>query len=807
MSEASAVGCVAEVATIGGQGRTLSYAVPDALVEGTVQGRRVLVPVGAAKRTGVVVGVSASVAAGGLRAVASLLDDGPLVSPEVLRLASWAAGYYAAPLGLALKPALPPGAEADETLTPVLSEAGRQALATGSASDTTRRALRAVASGESQVLAPGAVRRLVKEGLLTLDRDLRVGGGAPLVDRVRAGEGLATASFKRSPVQAAIAGLLLKEGAATLGSLSERVPGARDAVARLAGRGLVVVDAVPYLAVADAVAKAEGHVHGESVTPPPPTRHQREAGDRLETLLADEGRRPVLLEGVTGSGKTEVYLRLIAAARGRDRGAIVLVPEIALTPQLAGRFRRRFGSSVAVLHSGLTDRDRAAEWHRIRRGEAPIVVGARSAVFCPLPRVGVIVVDEEHDGSFKQGEGLRYNGRDLAIVRAKDAGALVVLGSATPSLESLHNAHGGRYEHLRLPERVDARPMPTVALVDLRGRARDKAVESVLPSGLLGPAVVAALRETVERREQAIVFLNRRGHSTAILCRDCGDVRRCGQCAVAMTWHERARKLTCHYCGAREPAPSTCANCDSARLLFSGAGTEKLEEELAASVPDLRIARLDRDTAGTAKQVESVLGRFSRGEADVLVGTQMVAKGHDFPGVTLVCVLLADAGLHQPDFRAAERTAQLLTQVAGRAGRGDKPGRVLVQTYAPDAAAIQAVVGHDYARFAASELEERRLANYPPFTRAVLIRVESEDEAEANAGARVIADAVRSPDVELLGPAPSSLPRLRGRHRVQLFLKAPRHGALRAAIDRALAAAPVRSSLRVVVDVDPLDLV
>ena len=511
---------------------------------------------------------------------------------------------------------------------------------------------------------------------------------------------------------------------------------------------------------------------------------------------------------MTGSGKTEVYLRLIARALERGEQALVVVPEIALTPQLAARFAGRFGDRVAVLHSGLTDSERTSEWHRIRRGEAPIVVGARSALFAPLTRPRVIVVDEEHDGSFKQDSGLRYHGRDLAVVLGRLSEALVVLGSATPSLETLHNAARGRYRHLRLPRRVVDRAMPDVRLVDLRGRARGKAENGVAPSGLLSDEAVAALRETVARGEQAIVFLNRRGHSTALLCRDCGEVARCKSCAVSLTYHERRGILTCHYCGHREPPPDSCGHCGSTRMLFTGAGTEKLEDELKAALPGGRLARLDRDAAPHGRAVESILGRFARREADVLVGTQMVTKGHDFPGVTLVCVLLADAALNQPDFRASEHTAQLLTQVAGRAGRSTLPGRVLVQTFNPDAPAVRAVLGHDYATFAQAELAERASVGYPPMRRLALVRFEGPDEEAVRALATRATTALRAIDgLERLGPAPAALARLRDLHRHQLLLKSDRHGPLAAAGHALDALRPSLSGgLRLVFDLDPVDM-
>jgi primosomal protein N' (replication factor Y) len=789
-----------EVAPLGGAPDTFTYAVPPALVADALAGRRVVIPFGRRRRAGIVMGPAREVPAAGLREIDSVLDESPLVLPAVMSLVRWAAGYYGSPLPLAVRAALPPGAEVEETRRAVLTESGRAALAGGAVPATTRRALLAIGSGKAQALAEGALRGLVTAGLVALERELEGGETAPMVELVRplvAAEALVPG---RSAAQRAVCEALRRSGPLLMARLQEQVPAAREAVKRLRLRGLVAVEEVPYEA-------ATGGAPPASAVVPEPTEEQARAVGALSEALSAGGHRTVLLEGVTGSGKTEVYLRLIAQARAAGGEAIVLVPEIALTPQLAGRFRARFGSEVAVLHSGLSDRDRAGEWHRVRRGDAPIVVGARSAVFAPMERPRVIIVDEEHDPSFKQGEGLRYQGRDLAVVRGRESGALVVLGSATPSLESLQNVAKGRYEHLRLSRRVDGRGLPAVTLVDLRGRDREKPRNSVAPSGLLSPELTGALQEVVAKKEQAIVFLNRRGHSTALLCRDCGEVQRCPMCAVALTWHEKGRRLVCHYCGSRAPAPDTCPHCESTRLLFMGAGTEKLEEELARLLPGARVGRLDRDTAGNAKRMEALLATFGRGELDVLVGTQMVAKGHDFPGVTLVCVLLADAGLHQPDFRAAERTAQLLTQVAGRAGRGEKEGRVLVQTFAPEAPAVAAVVGHDYAAFARAELRERELAGYPPHARVCLVRVDAEREEEAAKVAAACARRLRrAPGVEVLGPAPAALARLRGRFRFQVLVKAPTPAGVRDALRELREGSAFPGSVRVVADVDPVDM-
>lgn len=791
-----------DVVPLGGAPGVYTYAVRPSLATAVVPGRRVLVPFGTRRRAGIVLGDGRPPAAGTLKEVDDVLDDGPLVVPEVLSLVRWASEYYAAPLSHALRAALPPGSEVEEKRTPVLTKEGRQALEGASIAASVRRALTAIQLGKAGALSASALGKLVRDGLVSMHSEISsVGGDVPTLEWVVRTVERATIPA-RNTAQLAVWRLLEDTPALPLEAIQARVPNARDAVRRMERRRLVIIERRP-LTLASSGAFASTETMREA------TEEQASALETLVGALGDKA-RTFLLEGVTGSGKTEVYLRLIARARQMGRTALVLVPEIALTPQISARFRARFGPEVAVLHSGLTERDRQAEWHRVRRGEAPIVVGARSAVFAPLQRPAVIIVDEEHDASFKQAEGLRYHGRDLAVVRAQLAGAVCVLGSATPSLETMHNASVGRYGHIRLRNRVDARPMPEVSLIDLRGKARDKPVEGVAPSGLLSVQVVSALQETLARGEQAIVFLNRRGHSTALMCRDCGQVHRCESCAVAMTWHEQRERLVCHYCGAREPVLDECLNCGSTRLLLTGAGTEKLEEELAVAITGARIGRLDRDVARSTTNVESILAKFAAGDVDVLVGTQMVAKGHDFPGVTLVCVLVADGGLNQPDFRASESTAQLLTQVAGRAGRGKKPGRVLVQTFNPDAAAIQAVVGHDYARFAFTELEERREAGYPPFMRTCLILVSSEREEEASRIASILARAAsprHGDGHEILGPAPAALAKLRKRHRFQFLVKARKPSEIRTALRRMdTAKSRVPTAVRVVVDIDPVDM-
>jgi primosomal protein N' (replication factor Y) len=602
-------------------------------------------------------------------------------------------------------------------------------------------------------------------------------------------------SLARARAQRAVLDYLLVRGRIPADELKVAFPHGRTALRALEKRGLVRLETEMPV--------ARGGILPGGAPPLSLTAAQSAA---VETLTGALGAfRPYLLHGVTGSGKTEVYLQLIARARARGRGALVLVPEIALTPQLSGRFRARFGDDVALMHSGLSDAERHAEWLRLRRGEARICVGVRSAVFAPVQDLSVLVVDEEHDQSFKQEDGPPYHARDLAVVRAKLEDAVLVLGSATPSLETLDHARQGRYGLLTLPARIDDRPMPVVELLDLTRLKRQGVGEL---SGLISPQLSSAIGDTLAAGQQAILFLNRRGYQTLMVCEACGQEAKCTECAVSLTHHARRGVLLCHYCGRTEPAAGRCPACGGVRFGV-GVGTEQVEEAVRGLFPRARVGRLDRDVVSSADDTAAVLARFASRDLDVLVGTQMVTKGHDFPGVTLVGVILADTALALPDFRAAERTFQLLAQVAGRAGRGADAGRVLIQTFNPRTPAVACAVTHDYAAFAEGELERRRVLSYPPFSRMMAVRIEG-SEAGARRCAEAMARAARPAlgrEVAMLGPAPAALERLRGRHRWHILFRAdgPRslfrvHRALAAAAARPPAGAAVRF------DMDPYSM-
>ncbi|MGH0032684.1 MAG: replication restart helicase PriA, partial [Myxococcota bacterium] len=628
----------------------------------------------------------------------------------------------------------------------------------------------------------------------------------------------------------------------------ERSPSARVQVRRFAS----LADGVDLAAARAALARAprqaallerlaEGEVRTDELAPRFPSRLLRElekrglahveerevprdvfgeavARDTLPTLTGDqatalkpiceavrERRSPTfLLHGVTGSGKTEVYLRAVAEALRAGRQALVLVPEITLTHQIVARLRARFGDTLAVLHSGLRPGERLEQWQRLRSGSRPIAVGARSALFAPLTDVGVIVVDEEHDGAYKNEEGLRYHARRLAARRAEIEGCPLVLGSATPSLESRYASDRGEAQRLVLSRRIGGRPLPAVDIVDLAAEhARSPRGRKVV----LSTPLRRAMAETLAAGAQTILFLNRRGFSTRVFCFDCGHAEHCPHCDIALVYHAAAGRLRCHYCDHAIPPPSACGGCGAPDTALLGIGTERLEEEVRSHFPDARIARLDRDTAGRRGHTQQVLRDLRKGRLDVLVGTQMVAKGHDFPGVRLVGVVAADIGLHMPDFRAAERTFQLLTQVAGRAGRDRAPGRVVVQTFVPNHYAIRPVRDHDFETFYAEELTHRASLGFPPFGRVAHAVVSAVSEEAAKRGAEALAAAVAdAPGCQCLGPAPSPLAKLRDRYRFQLLVKGesqPVHAAAKRLVE---AADALPDGVAASVDADPVHM-
>ena len=754
-------------------------------------GTEVVVPFGSRQVTGFVVGYP-KVAAGPVRDITDVVGDGPAIEEPILDLCRWAAGYYLAPLGEVLRSALPRGERAIASRRICLAETGRRLVdleakgrshMAGITLDAEDRAL-LTRLRSARSLSPRALART------TADATARVAhlverGLVEIVDRV-AGP---TKSRRQGRVGSPPA---LEDGQPTLPAT--RASRAPSPAAQHRGRVWEPFEGSHIREQAAASLPA--------VELPVLNAHQETAFEGLRSALG-KGYSAFLLHGVTGSGKTEVYLRLIAEARAQGKGALVLVPEIALTPQLAARFRARFGDDVAVLHSALPPADRLAAWRRLRSGEVGIAVGARSAVFAPVRALAVVVVDEENDGSFKQEEGVRYHGRDVAVMRAHQAEVVVVLGSATPSLESFRNVQLGRFRCLHLPTRANpaaaARPLPPVEIIDLRRH-------QMRSDQLLSPPLAEAVAEALAAGEQTILFLNRRGFSTLMHCRACGTVLRCSSCDVSMTMHRGREKLICHYCGRAEAIPPRCPACKQATLQGLGTGTERVESVVRALFPSARVARLDRDTTlGQRDRLEKLLARVHEREIDILVGTQMVTKGHDFGGVTLVGVLQPDQGMHLPDFRAAERTFQLLEQVAGRAGRGDRPGRIVVQTYCPEHPAIEFLRTHDYEGFVRDELAQRESASYPPFSRMIALRLDGRHEASVRAAATAAAAHARAQagtDILVLGPAEAPIRRLRGRSRYQIWLRGTDRAKLQATA-RAAAGVTLPRDLRLAIDVDP----
>lgn len=801
--------------------RAFTYRVPPQWGAAPQAGSRVLVPFGPRALIGVVRPQEDPKAPdpSKVRSLYGVLDpQGPCLAPDVLALCEWMAEYYLAPVGEVYRLALPGLLTGADARRASITEQGHAAwagidapLLGGPQVQLHRGAvalldvLRTAAEGGLPVSKLPGVKPKIPGVLLRLDELETLGlvqthwPEAGIRSRTELhvrrtdylrGSGSSEEAVQRivgrSKQRRALLDYLeaLSEGDAwvSIGELRGPFPRVRQLLGPLVDHDLIATQ--ERSRTVDPFADAAP----PSTTPQAPTADQQAALAELAKLSDAATFAPVLLHGITGSGKTEVYLQHIARLREAGAGAIVLVPEIALTPQLADRFRARFGDEIAVLHSGLTPRQRLDSWEQIRRGERPIVVGARSAVFAPVPRLGTIVVDEEHDGSFKQEDGVRYHARDVALMRARTLGASVVLGSATPSLETYENARTGKYLHLRLNTRPTPRPLPRVDVLSLSVHRPDG-------DSLMSARLRDAIKETVDAGEQAIVFLNRRGYSTALCCVDCGSFQQCPDCsAPSMTYHLARNRLVCHLCGYIEGVPQQCRDCGSSKIEPSGTGTEKVEVALARALQGIRVLRLDRD-ASRGKRLLETLAKFRRREGDVLVGTQMLSKGHDFPGVTLVGILQGDHGLAMPDIRASERTFQLLTQVAGRAGRGDRPGRVLVQAYKTEHPAIRFAAKHDFEGFAAQELRDRAQFGNPPHGYLALIRVQGLDESKVQARAETIGRFLRSgvqklqardqalddavPIAHLLPPMKSPIEKINRRVRWQMLLRARERGALR----------------------------
>jgi primosomal protein N' (replication factor Y) len=703
-------GKIARVLTELALNREFDYRIPEALEGEVCVGRVVRMPFGRRRGArGFVTAVVGESEWDNLKELEGVEGDAPLFDERMVKLTRWLAGYYAAPFERALAAAIP---------APVRREGA------------------------------GFARQWTA----------RLGEEAPSPEEL---EKLA----KRAPRQAAAWRWLADRGAsavATAADLGAETGVALTGLRALAKKGWVrLSEDIQWRAAAGG-----GFLR---TVPPELTAEQAAAFGAVRWEMDAEKPRVTLLHGVTGSGKTEVYLRAISHALETGRGAIALVPEIALTPQTVERFVGRFGETVAVLHSHLSDGERYDEWQRIARGKARVAVGARSALFAPVKNLGVLIVDEEHEPAYKQEEAPRYHARDVAVMRGRMEGCAVVLGSATPSMESYRNAVEGKYRLVEMLERVDGCVMPRVMVVDMRAEK-----EKEEGFRMFSKELEEAIRVRLGQGEQTMLFLNRRGYATTVMCPACGHVEECGDCSVKMTYHRAADLLMCHVCGKTRAAPGRCPQCGSAAIKMSGVGTQRVEAAVRRLFPEARVARMDSDTTGGKESHAQILGKFRRGETDILIGTQMIAKGLDFPNVTLVGVVAADMSLQMPDFRAAERTFQLLTQVAGRAGRGDVPGDVYIQTFAPFHPAVQCARNSDYRSFYDQEIVFRREMGYPPYTRLTVVRFTGEDEGAVNAAARALGEALEKAgipeDVRVNGPAPAAMAKAKGQYRVQLFL-------------------------------------
>ena len=803
--------------------RTFTYRLPVGFGDLVRPGSRLLVPFGKRTLTGYAVSLSTEldpelgIEESVVKDAAELLDEQPLLTDEILTLTQWTADYYAASWGDILKASLPAGINTASEMIVQITGTGREELQKiPDASSVRSRILRFIAEN-AEVSRRGLVkefgeantkrgiRELSSKGLVTThQRNVTNKVKAKLRKAVRL---IAESSPDVEPkpltqVQQKIVDTVTKCGGEILFTeLLEKADVGASSINTLAKRGLIEIFVQEVLR--DPLANAEFPSLDDLIL----NAEQAFALKEIQKALETDSYKAFLLRGVTGSGKTEVYIRAMRTALDSGKSALMLVPEIALTPIFSRRLRVIFGDDVAILHSNLSPGERFDEWRRIRSGQARIAIGTRSAVFAPLQNIGLVIVDEEHDGSYRQHEAPYYGARDVAVMRANLAAATVILGSATPALETFQNAKDGKYQYLQLQNRIGGRPLAKAELIDMRDVFRQAGKDISL-----SPQLVEGILETHSRGEQSIILLNRRGFSQFVLCRTCGESLRCKNCDITLTYHKRDARLVCHYCGHNVGVPHNCPFCKSEFLYFVGEGTEQLEVSLNKKFPDLRIARIDRDTMAKRGEMSKILIGFDNGEIDMLVGTQMLAKGHDFHNVTLVGVISVDTGLGLPDFRSAERTFQLLTQVAGRAGRGKLPGRVLIQTYYPDHYALRHAREQDFEAFFTEEMRYRKRMSYPPFVVLASILIKHEDYKHALENGQLLKKCLDNANTEkacrILGVAPASLSRLKGEYRLQILIKSESRQKLRELLDFGLSEAETNGcDLRIVhVEIDPVSL-
>ena len=784
-------------------------------------GARILVPLGRTLVTGYVVALHSALpdlpglSEEDVKDAASLVDSAPICTPEILEITRWVSDYYASPWGEVIKAALPPGISPAINEIIKLTPAGQAELDISTDKSILRYRIldRLAATGEctrsalDKLATPSqlakTIRELEQSGLI---ERTQTSGASPVKTKLVRFVSLnvdesQVETPKRTPAQQRILATLAIRDPISLRELLNEARVGPATVTTLQKQG--VLRLYNQAVRRDPFSDAANQNPAKYILTPA----QESVLQKVTTAISENSYAAFLLHGVTGSGKTEVYIRAMRASLDQERSAMMLVPEIALTPVFSRRLREHFGHEVAIFHSSLKRGERFDEWTRVKNGEARIVIGTRSAVFAPVTNLGLIIIDEEHEASYRQQDSPYYSGRDTAIVRAQKESAVVVLGSATPSLESFQNARNGKYQYLNMPERIGSRPMAEASIIDMRNVFLRHNKPRVFSDELLD-----AIKETKQRGEQSIILLNRRGYSSFILCRSCGESVQCKNCDVTLTYHRTERLMICHYCNHREQVPSVCPHCRKEYIHYVGEGTQQLEEMLHNEFPELRLARIDRDSTANRRRFENTLLEFSDGRLDTLVGTQMLAKGHDFPNVTLVGVVSVDAGLALPDFRAAERTFQLITQVAGRAGRGDRPGRVLIQTYHPDHYALKHACAQDYEGFFEEEIRYRQNHSYPPFISLASLLVHGPDLSKVRNDAlelrKQLDQANQDRAARILGPAPAPLPRLKNEHRYQLLIKSRSRRRIREIADYALTAlAKNGTNLRSInLEIDPVSM-
>jgi primosomal protein N' (replication factor Y) len=792
--------------------KTFHYRIPEKMKNALQIGMRVLVPFKGRKVTGFSIDLLDRPPKGveeKLREVEDLLDEAPLIDLKILRFYRWIADYYLYPLGEVIKTGLPPGLHLKSELILSLTQNGMEPLVRGGLEPIQEKVFKEIERcgkvSLKRVLKtfPGEVSKSQlfswkRKGLLNIDAGIEDKEVKPKFEKVlqyRGGELTGPTSKKQSEILK----WLGERREVFYSEVSKRFKSPSKAIQLLQAKGLI--------SISNREVCRDLSVQSELKPYPKPELTSDQESVLTEILKGVHSKRfsPFLIHGVTGSGKTEIYLRAIEQVLNQGREAIVLVPEISLTPQLLSRFKDRFGENLSLLHSRLGRGERYDQWRRTWKGEVKIAMGARSAIFAPFKNLGIIIVDEEHDPSYKQEEKLKYHARDLAVVRAQQDEATLLLGSATPSLESFYNAERGKFRLLNLPERIEGKPLPRVEVVDMKKEG-----------GLLSEKVKAALKKNIEDKKQSLLFLNRRGFANFILCPDCGFTFKCPNCSVTLTYHLRDRSLQCHYCDYRIPAWGDCPRCEGHRLQGMGIGTERLEQEIRSLFPETQVSRMDRDTTSRRRSHQQILKNLESGKIDILVGTQMIVKGHDFPNVTFVGVVSADTSLHFPDFRSSERTFQLLTQVAGRAGRGEMFGEVVIQTFSPEHYSIQKAKEHDFIGFYREESQFRRALDYPPFSRLINCRLVGNSEKKTKAVSeemgKIGQDLLKGgygKGIEILGPSAAPFAKMRGKFRWQMLAKGESPGLLHQFAQELalrLEEETKRKGVNLDIDVDPISI-